>query len=128
MLLATTTVADKGMNRWVSNGEVITRWIEACVTSGVYNFRTAAAALAFGPGQHIQFGAMGEEGEIAAALRAVLGGLWLQVAWAAPLAEVVLKPAPDATAVFGPDVDGQADKDEQDTFEGSWIELHELKG
>jgi hypothetical protein len=30
--------------------------------------------------------------------------------------------------MFGPDVDGQADEDEQDTFKGSWIELHDLKG
>jgi hypothetical protein len=30
--------------------------------------------------------------------------------------------------VIGPEVDGYADKDEQDTFEGSWIELHELNG
>jgi hypothetical protein len=39
-----------------------------------------------------------------------------------------MPPAAEATAVFGPDVDGQADEDEQDTFEGSWIELHELNG
>jgi len=36
-------------------------------------------------------------------------------------------PAGDTTAVFGPDVDGQADEDDQDTFKGSWIEVHKLK-
>jgi hypothetical protein len=44
------------------------------------------------------------------------------------LAEEVTQPAVEATAVFGPDVSGQANEDEQDTFEGSWIELHELNG
>jgi hypothetical protein len=29
--------------------------------------------------------------------------------------------------VYYPDVDGQADGDEQEAFESSWIELHELK-
>ena len=29
--------------------------------------------------------------------------------------------------MYCPDVDGQADGDEQETFEESWIELHELK-
>ena len=50
---------------------------------------------------------------------AVFRRLWLQVAWAASLAEVILLPAAEATAVFGPDVNGQADKDEKCTFEGS---------
>ncbi|NCF68792.1 MAG: hypothetical protein GWP61_22760 [Chloroflexi bacterium] len=76
-LLATTTVAYQSVNRRVSNSEVITRWIEAGVTSGVNDFRSAAAALAFNPGQHIQFGVM-EEGAIAITLRAVYWGLCLQ--------------------------------------------------
>jgi hypothetical protein len=127
-LLAATAVADKGMNRWVSNGEVITQWIEAGVTAGINDFRPAAAALAIGPGQYIQFGALGEEGAIAITLRALSRRLRLQVAWPASLAEEVMPPTADATTVFGPDVDDQADEDEQDTFEGSWIELHELNG
>ena len=44
------------------------------------------------------------------------------------LAKVVTKPAAEGTAVFGPDVIGQVDDDEKDTFEESWIELNELKG
>ena len=35
------------------------------MAAGVDRFGTAAAALAFRPGQYIQFGAMGEEGAIA---------------------------------------------------------------
>ena len=70
----------------------------------------------------------GEEGEITAALRAVLGGLRLQVTWTSSLAKEVMPPAADTTAVFSPDVNGQADENEQDAFEGSWIELHELNG
>ena len=98
------------------------------MAAGVDRLWTAAAALAFGLGQHIQFGTMGEEGEITAALRAVLGGLRLQVTWTSSLAEEVMPPAADTTAVFCPDVNGQADENEQDAFEGSWIELHELNG
>ena len=71
---------------------------------------------------------MGEKRAITITSWAVYWRLWLQVTWAASLAEVILQPAADTTAVFGPDVDGQADEDEQDTFEGSWIELHELNG
>ena len=98
------------------------------MAAGVDRFGTAAAALAFRPGQHFQLGALGEEGAIAITSRAVYWRLWLQVAGAASLAEEFMPPAADATTVFGPDVDGQADEDEQDTFEGSWIELHELNG
>ena len=90
MLLATTTVAYQGVNRRVSNGEVITRWIEAGVTAGFNDFRTAAAALAFRPGQYFQLGALGEEGAIAITSWAFYWRLWLQVAWAASLAEVIL--------------------------------------
>jgi hypothetical protein len=32
--------------------------------------------------------------------------------------------AAEAKAVFGPDLSNRANEDEQDTFEGSWIELH----
>ena len=93
-----------------------------------HRFGTAAAALALRPGQHSQFGALGEEGAVAITSWAVYWRLWLQAAWAASLAEEVMQPAAETTAVFGPDVDGQADEDEQDTFEGSWIELHEPNG
>ena len=62
---------------------------------------------------------MGEEGEIAMTLWAVFWGFSFQVTRATALAEVVLQPAAEATAVFGPDVNGQADKYEQCTFEGS---------
>ena len=85
----------------------------------VNNFRTTAAALAFRLGQNIQLGTMGEEGEIAMTLWAVFWGFSFQVTRASSLAEVVLQPAAEATAVFGPDVNGQADKYEQCTFEGS---------
>ena len=116
-LLTTTTVAYQSVNRRVSNGEVITRWIEAGVTAGVNDFRTAAAALAIRPGQYFQLGVLGEEGAIAITSWAVFWRLWFQVAWAASLAEEVMPPAAEATAVFGPDVDRQANKDEQYTFE-----------
>jgi len=89
-LLATTTVADKGMNRRVSNSEVITGGIEASVTASVNRLWTAAAALAFRPGQHFQLRTLGEEGAIAITSWAVYWRLWLQVAWAASLAEVIL--------------------------------------
>jgi hypothetical protein len=98
------------------------------MAAGFDRFGTAAAALAIRPGQHFQLGALGEEGAIAITSWAVYWRLWLQVAWAASLAKVFTHAAADTTAVFGPDVDGQADEDEQDTFEGSWIELHELNG
>jgi hypothetical protein len=62
---------------------------------------------------------MVEEGAIAITSWAVFRRLWLQVAWAASLAEEFKPPAADTTTVFGPDVDGRADEDEQDTFEGS---------
>ena len=127
-LLATTTVAYQSVNCRVSNGEVITGGIEAGVTAGVNDFRTAAAALAIRPGQHFQLGALGEEGAIAITSWAVYWRLWLQVARTASLAEEVMPPAAKATVVFGPDINSQADKDKDYTFEGSWIELHELKG
>ena len=117
-LLATATVADQSMNRRVSNGEVITQWIEAGVTAGVNDFRTAAAALAIRPGQYFQLGVLGEEGAIAITSWAVFWRLWFQVAWAASLAEEVMPPAAEATAVFSPDINSQADKDKDCTFEG----------
>ena len=98
------------------------------MTAGINYLWTATAALALRPGQHFQLGAMGEEGAIAITSWAVFWRLWFQVAWAASLAEEVMPPAAEATAVFCPDVNGQADENEQDTFVESWIELHELKG
>ena len=89
------------------------------MTAGVDRFRPATATLAFRPGQHIQFGAMREKADIAITLRAFSRRLRLQVARAASLAEEVMPPAAEATAVFGQDVDGQAKKDEQYAFEGS---------
>ena len=68
-LLATTTVADKGVNRRVSNGEVITRWIEASMTAGFDRFGAAAATLALRPGQYFQLGALVEKADIAKTLR-----------------------------------------------------------
>jgi hypothetical protein len=62
---------------------------------------------------------MGEKADIAIALGALSRRLRLQVARTASLAKVVMLPAAEATAVFGPDVNGQADKYEQCTFEGS---------
>jgi hypothetical protein len=67
-------------------------------------------------------------GDIAISLRTFSKGFWLQVAGTAFLAKAFTRPATKATVVICPDVDGQADKDEQDTFEGNWIELHELNG
>jgi hypothetical protein len=81
------------MNRWVSNGEVVTKGIQAGMTAAVDNLRPAAAALAIRPGQHIQFGAMGEEGAIAITSWAVFWRLWLQVAGTASLAEEAMPPA-----------------------------------
>ena len=95
-LLATTTVADKGMNRRVSNSEVITGGIEASVTASVNRLWTAAAALAFRPGQHIQFGAMGEEADIAITLRTLNRRFRPQATWNSSLAEEVTPPAAEA--------------------------------
>jgi len=53
LLFVATAVADKGVNSWVGDGEVVAGWIEAGVASGVSDFRTAAAALALGPGENI---------------------------------------------------------------------------
>ena len=127
-LLTATAVADQSVNRRIRDGEVVAQGVEASMTAGVDRLWTATAALALRPGQYIQFGALGEEGAIAITSWAVFWRLWFQVAGAASLAEVILYPAADATTVVGPDVDGQAEGDEQDTFEGSWIELHELNG
>ena len=77
LLLVATAVADKGMNRWVSNGKVITRRIEAGMTAGVDRFRPATATLAFRPGQNIQFGAMRDERDIAISPWALSRRLWL---------------------------------------------------
>ena len=71
LLLAATAVADQSMNCRVSNGEVITQWVETGMTAGINDFRTAAAALALRPGQHIQFLVMGEKADIAITLRAL---------------------------------------------------------
>ena len=60
------------------------------MAAGVDRFGTAAAALAIRPGQHFQLGALGEKGAIAITSWAVYWRLWLQVAWAASLAEVVV--------------------------------------
>ncbi len=87
---AATAVADKSVNIWVGDSEVVTKGIQAGVTAGVNDFRTAAAALAIGPGQHFQLGALGEKSDIAITSWAVFWRLWLKVAWAALLAEVVV--------------------------------------
>jgi hypothetical protein len=55
---------------------------------------------------------MREKAGIAITLRTLGRRLRLQVAGTASLAEEVIPPTAEATAVFGPDVDGQADKDE----------------
>jgi hypothetical protein len=102
--------------------------IEAGVPSGVDDFRAATATLPFRPGQYVQLGAMEKKADIAITLRALGRRLRLQVARVASLAEEVMPPAAEATAVFGPDINSQANEDEQDTFDGSWIELHELNG
>jgi len=86
------------------------------VATCVNNFRTTAAALAFRLGQNIQLGTMGEEGEIAMTLWAVFWGFSFQVTRASSLAEVVLQPAAEATAVFGPDVDSHADAGKRREF------------
>ena len=39
------------------------------MTAGIDRLWTTAGALAFGPGQHIQFGAMGEKADITITLR-----------------------------------------------------------
>ena len=98
------------------------------MAAGVDRFRPTAAALALRPGQYIEFGAMGEKADIAITLRALSRRFRPQTTRTASLAKVVTQPATEATAVFGPDVYGQADEDEQDTFDGSWIELHKLNG
>ena len=118
-LLAATAVADKGMNRWVSNGKVGTQGIEASMTAGVDRFRPSAATLAFRPGQHIQFGAMREKADIAVTLGAIIWRFRLQSARTATLPKEVMPPTADATTVFGQDVGAQADKDKQYAFEGS---------
>ena len=59
------------MNLWVNNSKVGAQWIEAGITTGVDLFGTTAATLTFRPGQHIQFGAMGEKADIAITLRAL---------------------------------------------------------
>jgi hypothetical protein len=82
------------------------------MTAGVDRLWTTATTLAFRPGQHIQFESIGENGAIAITSWAVYWRLWLQVSWAASLAKVVTQPAAEETAVFGPDVNGQADKNE----------------
>ena len=89
------------------------------MAAGVDRFGTAAAALAIRPGQYFQLGVQGEEGAIAITSWAVFWRLWFQVAWAASLAEEVMPPAAKATVVFGPDINSQADKDKDYTFEGS---------
>jgi hypothetical protein len=62
---------------------------------------------------------MGEKADIAITLRALGRRLRLQVARTASLAEEVMPPAAEATAVFSPDINSQADKDKDCTFEGS---------
>ena len=89
------------------------------MAAGVDRLRTSTRTLTFRPGQHIQFGAMGEKADIAITLRALGRRLRLQVARTASLAEEVMPPAAEATAVFSPDINSQADKDKDCTFEGS---------
>jgi hypothetical protein len=60
-----------------------------------------------------------EKADIAITLGAIIWRFRLQSARTATLPTEVIPPVAEATAVFGPDVDGQADKDKQDTFEGS---------
>jgi hypothetical protein len=62
---------------------------------------------------------MREKADIAITLGAIIWRFRLQSARTAALPTEVIPPAAEATAVLGPDVDGQADKDKQDTFEGS---------
>ena len=89
------------------------------MAAGVDRLRTSTRTLTFRPGQHIQFGAMGEKADIAITLGAIIWRFRLQSARTATLPTEVIPPAAEATAVFGPDVNGQADKYEQCTFEGS---------
>ena len=79
------------------------------MTAGINDFRTAAWAFPLGPRQHIQFGTMGQKADVTITLRALSGRFRLQATWTASLAEEVMPPAAEATTVFGPDVDGQAD-------------------
>ena len=95
------------MNLWVSDGEIFAQGTDASTITGVKDLRSSVVALAFRPGQQIQFGAMGEEGEIAITLRAVFWRLGFQVTEAASLVQVVLYLPTDTTAVFGPGVDSQ---------------------
>jgi hypothetical protein len=82
------------------------------MTTGVDRFRPTAMTLVFRPGQYIQFGSMGEKADISITLRALSRRFQPQTTRTASLAKVVTQPAAGATAVFGPDVSGQANKNE----------------
>jgi len=98
------------------------------MTAGVDRFRPTTVTLPFRPGQYFQLGAMGKKADIAITLRALNRRLRLQATRATSLAEEVMPPTAEATAVFGPDVDCQADAGKYGEFKRSWIELHELNG
>jgi hypothetical protein len=104
----------------------MTQGVETGMATGIHSFGAASWTLAFGPGQYFKLGSMGEKTDISATERTIARRFGSQVTRTPSTTKLFLEPTPKTTTVFGPKVDGQANREEYETFEGSKVELHRL--